>query len=125
MTTVAEIVTRAFRKVGIAAAGEALQANELQDGIDALNMMLHAWKLRSVDIEHVDYKATDAFALAPEFEEGTVYNLASRLSPDYEVPANFDADAWWRSIQNAYCDPASLTLELALTEMPSATRYYF
>lgn len=102
MTTAADIVTRALRKIGVATASQPVNANELNDGVTALNAMMHAWKLAGVDVEHVDLTATDDFPLGPEFEEGTVYVLASRLSPDYEVPQGFDADDWFRKIQAAY-----------------------
>jgi hypothetical protein len=116
MTTVADIVTRALRKLGVASASQPISASDLNDGADALNMMLHAWKLSGVDLAHVDVVSTDTFPLAAEFEEGTVYVLASRISPDYEAPQNFDADDWFRRIQAAY-------LVINDVKMPSALMY--
>lgn len=116
MTTTATIVTRALQKIGVASASQPVSANELNDGIDALNAMMHAWKLAGVDVTHVDLTATDEFSLEPQFEEGTVYVLASRLSPDYEAPQGFDADDWFRKIQAAY-------LVINDVKMPSALMY--
>lgn len=102
MTTALDIATRAYRKLGISGTGETLTAEELAEGIAALNDMMHAWKLAGVDIEHTDLASDDTFPLGPEFVEGTVYLLASRISPDFTVPANFDADDWFRKFQAAY-----------------------
>ena len=102
MTTAADIVSRALQKIGVARSSQPVARDDLNDGLAALNMMLHAWKLSGVDLLHVDLGATDTFPLAAEFEEGTVYVLASRLSPDYAVPPAFDADDWFRRIQAAY-----------------------
>jgi hypothetical protein len=102
MTTALDIATRAYRKLGISGPGDTLTAEELAEGIDALNAMIHAWKLAGVDTTHADLSADDDFPLGPEYVEGTVYLLAARLSPDYVTPASFDADDWFRKFQAAY-----------------------
>lgn len=122
MATVEDIVTAAFRKIGVVAEDEDLQSDTLSVGVDAFNRMLHAWKLRGVDVSHADQVSTDTFALADEYQEGTIYVLASRLSPDYTVPATFDADDWFRTIQAAYMTIDDATISTALTRMPS--RYW-
>lgn len=122
MATVEDIVTAAFRKIGVVSEDEDLQASTLSVGVDSYNRMLHAWKLRGVDVSHTTQVSTDTFPLAEEYEEGTIYVLASRLSPDYTVPANFDADDWFRTLQAAYMVIAESTISTALTRMPS--RYW-
>lgn len=122
MTLTLEIVKRAYRKIGVLSQGVELSAEEIADGLDALNAMIHGWKLRGVDTSHTDVSAGDAFPLAAEYEEGTVYLLASRLSPDYMIPQAFDADDWFRTFQAAYSDPTIVTMPLALTRMPSQFR---
>jgi len=123
MTLTLDIVTRAYRKLGIGAEGEALNADALADGITALNSMMHAWKLRGVSLTHADLEASDAFSLGPEFEEGTIYLLASRLSPDYETPAMFDADDWFRGIQAAYAVARVVVMPPGLLRTPTGRRY--
>ena len=122
MTLVSEIVTRAFRKLDIGAEGEALSADALADGVVALNAMMHGWKLKSVDINHSDLAAEDQFSLGPEFEEGTVYLLASRLSSDYSVPPSFDADDWFRDFQAAYRVSTKVTIPTGLRNTPTGRR---
>ncbi len=119
MTTALDIVTRAFRKVGISASDEVLQADEAANGIEALNMMLHGWRLRGVNLAHADLTTTSAFPLSPEFEEGTVYMLADRIGADYVAPRSFDADAWFRGIQAAYLTIPESSMPRALIDVPS------
>jgi hypothetical protein len=119
MATVQDIVTDALRKLAIVSRDEEAQPEDITEGVRAFNQMLHAWKLQSVDVSHVDQVASDTFALGDEYQEGVVYNLASRLSPEYVVPANFDADAWFRDIQAAYMTIDSVTFDKALVYLPS------
>jgi len=123
MTLTSTIVTRAFRKIGVGAEGESLTADQAEDGVTALNMMMHGWKLRAVDLTHTDLAATDDFSLASEFEEGVVYMLASRLSPDYSIPPDFDADDWFRGIQAAYAPARVVTIPAALLRTPTGRRW--
>lgn len=119
MTTVNSVVTRAYRKLGVSGVGDTLTADEIAEGVDALNAMLHGWKLRGVDITHADAAAVDDFPLGDEFVEGAIYLLASRLSPDYMVPQAFDADDWFRGIQAAYMTIDEVAMPSALVNMPS------
>ncbi len=121
---VSDIVTRAFRKINVESEDETMQPERMQRGVEAFNMMVHAWKLAGVDLEHTDLAATDVFPYDPEYQEGFVYLLASRLSPDYMVPANFDADDWFRKFQaaNAVIEPLTMPAELQI--MPSQFRRY-
>lgn len=122
MTTARDIVERAHRKIGVVARDEAMDADSAAEGIDALNMMLAAWKLAGVDTEHAALDLSDTFPLADEYEEGTVYMLAGRLSPDFMTPANFDADDFFRKIQAAYMTIDASTVPTSLTRTPS--RYW-
>ncbi|WP_306127934.1 hypothetical protein [Roseovarius sp. MMSF_3350] len=122
MATVLDIVTRAYRKINVTAQDEDLNADDISVGVDAFNMMLHAWKLAGVDTEHTDVTSSDTFPLADEYQEGTVYLLASRLSPDYVRPQAFDADDWFRKMQAAYMEISASSVPTSLTRTPS--RYW-
>lgn len=119
MTATSEIVTRALRKARVVAKDETATADDMADGVDALNMMLHQWKLRGVDLTHTNLAAADTFSLNAEYEEGTVYLLAERLSKDYNRPVGFDADDFFRAIQAAYMTISVATIPNPLTKMPS------
>lgn len=119
MATCLDIIERAHRKIGVLSRDETLQAHDVAEGLGALNMMLFAWKLDAVDTSHSAKATADTFPLASEYEEGAVYVLASRLSPDFQAPAAFDADDWFRSIQAAYSSLTEVTLPSAITSLPS------
>lgn len=118
MAKIRDIATRALRKIGVVAEDEAANADQIANAVDAYNMMVHAWKLRDVDLSHVDQGASDTFALGNEYQEGAVYLLASNLSGDYVIPPSFDADRWFRSIQNANITIEDAALDRALYLTP-------
>lgn len=115
MTTASDIVTRALRKIGVKSSDEDASSEVMTEGLEALNAMMHGWKLQGVDLSHTDLALTDTFSLDPEYEEGTVYLLASRLSPDYTRPQAFDADAWFRGFQAAYASIDEVSMPSLLT----------
>lgn len=119
MTTAREIVTRALVKIGVADMGDSYESEQASHALGALNAMMHAWKLRGVDITHTDLALGDTFPLASEYEEGAAYMLASRISPDYQAPASFDADDWFRGFQAAYRQANAATMPPGLLNMPS------
>jgi hypothetical protein len=101
MATVNDIVTRAYRKIGVVAIDEAMTADQAEIGQDALNMMMNALVLDGIDVAWSDAVLADQFAMEPAFHEGLVYMLASRLAPDFSVPA-FNESAFKRRIAAAY-----------------------
>lgn len=119
MATYQDIVERGLRKVHVIALDETAISAELSAALDELNGMLHEWKLRGVNLEHTDGALGDAFPLGDEYVSGTVYMLASRLAPDYQVPVTFDADDFFRAIQAAYLTIDAVSFDKALTEPPS------
>lgn len=120
MATMLDIVTRAYRKIRVTGQDDPLDAGAASAGIDALNDMLHEWKTRGVDLAYSDLALTDTFPLDPQFREGTVYMLASRLSPEYARPREFDADDFFRTIQAAYMVIEEMTIPTGLRYLSSS-----
>lgn len=120
MATMLDIVERAYRKIRVTGDGDPLEAVSAAEGITALNDMLHEWKTRGVDLAYADLKLTDVFPLEPQFREGTVYMLASRLAPEYARPREFDADDFFRNIQSAYMVIEPVTMPNGLVRTPSS-----
>ena len=118
MATARDIVERAYRKIALKAEDEAITGDMLEHGIETLNSMIFGWELFGVDTEHTALAATDTLPLAARFEEGTVYQLASRLSPDFLVPAP-DADMFFRALQAAYMVIEESTINSAIIRVPS------
>lgn len=102
MSTARDIVEAAYRKLGVVATDEPMTAEQAQDGIDALNRMMHGWLLDGIDIGHVDLQLADTFSMLPQYEEGAIYLLAERLSPDYAAPANFSPSEFKHRLSAAY-----------------------
>lgn len=120
MATVEDIVTRAFRKVGISGVGDDLEAAEVTEGVDALVDMLNAWSLSGVELGEVTLTADQAFPLGSQYVEGTVYMLASRLSPNFEIPQMFDADDFFRRIQADHIHIRDVEVPSALASIGKA-----
>jgi len=124
MATVREIISRSMRKIGLIGPREEAEAEEMAEALDAFNAMFHGWKLRGVDLTHTDVTLNDTFPLGQEYEEGTVFLLAARISPDYEIPARFDADDWFRTFQAAYFATNEATIAPGLLNMPSQRTWF-
>lgn len=59
MTTVREIIQRSYRRLMLQASGEPMSATEASDGLAALNDMIYAWPLDSVETLHQGFVLTD------------------------------------------------------------------
>lgn len=125
MATVADIIARAYRKIGVTPLGETITAAEADEGLSAFNEMLSAWKLAGVNLTYSDLGMADTFPLANEYREGTIYMLAGRLAPEFMVPQGFDADDFFRRIQAAYATAPAVTIDGALTYLGSTLRSRF
>ena len=112
---VRNIVYGALRKIGVVAVDSDATADEAAAALESFNDMMHAWKLDSIDVLHTDLALNDTFPLAPEFQEGTKFLLASRISHDFMAPATFDPDEFLRKIQAAYCVIEPMVLDPILT----------
>lgn len=119
MTTVNEFIADTLRKLTVQGIPDNGDPEQTAHALRALNRMLHGWKLRGVDVAHVDVTLSDTFPLDEEYEEGAMYILASRISPDYSRPLGFDADDWFRGIQAAYMQSSKATIAPGLLDMPS------
>jgi P22 tail accessory factor len=102
MTTARDIIERAFRKPGVVASDEPMTADQAENGVNAMNDMMHGWLLDGIDVGHVDLELADVFPLEPQYVEGTVYLLAERLSPDYSAPANFSPREFKQRLSAAF-----------------------
>ena len=122
MPTMQDIVRRAYRKIGVVAEDEPMTADQGASGMEALNMMIHQWKLRGIAITYSDLTLADTFPLLPQFEEGTVYLLADRLAPDNGKQVGFDADDFFRAIQASYLVIEAAAMPRALMRTSSQIR---
>lgn len=122
MATVLDIITRAMRKIGVVAHDEEMTADQAQNGLDAMNMMMHSWSITMPTWTHTDLVLADTFTLPPMFHEGAVYQLASRISPEYGMPG-FDPDQWFRQFQAYYFVAPEMAISPMLLNTASQRRW--
>lgn len=123
VTSTLDIIQAAMRRANLLQKGETAPAEDAEEALLTLNMMMHGWKSRGADIGHSNLALNDAFSMGAEFHEGAVYLLASRLATEVGVAQptadGFDVAEWWDAIQAAYTTISDVTLDRALTEPPS------
>lgn len=120
MATVLDIINGAFRKLAIKADDEALTADQLAEGLFALNNMMHSWPLYGIEYTHADVGADDTFPMTAKFNEIVIYLLARKISPDYSV-AGIDDDQYMRALRAAYLPDLTATMPSILLNTPSQT----
>lgn len=119
MASVLQIITRAFRKLGVSGDGEALTAEMAAEGLDALNDMMEGWALQGINRTHTTLALAEEMPIDPKFNEGVTYLLASRLGPNYEVPPSFRPEPFMAQIRAAFLVIDEVDLPTALTRLPS------
>ena len=119
MSTINDIVTNAFRLIRVVADDEPMSPDQADNGLKALNAMVHGWALKGVDVGHSDWELSDSFTLAPEFEEATTHLLGARLAPQYRGSVEFNPNEFWSDIAGAHQDIPETILPTALTNLPS------
>jgi len=85
MTTATDLVTAALGKILVRAADVPLEADELADGIAALNRMMASWDITALAYTVVA-SGSDDLTVPAYAEESMVFGLAKRLAPDYGAP---------------------------------------
>ena len=112
MSTVRDIITAAFAKIGVFDA----TATEVGRAVEAFNFMVSAWRMQGIDIWHAgeaigdglpvpeinyaDFEASAPFPMPDAFREAASYCLAEKLAPEYGK--GVDATAYLRQIQAGY-----------------------
>ncbi len=116
MSSSAQIVARALKRLNLVAPGEDPAAADAADGLAALNAMLAGWQADGIDV-------SPDVPLPSKYEEGVVALLAVRLAPDYgREPAaqvQLDAIRGRKRLQAGYISPPLAKFDLALIASPS------
>ena len=88
MATANDLIAKAFTKAGIRAAETALEADEVQDGLDELNNMLAEWQglyqLGGSPVADV----SDEVRIPRYADSAVIYSLAVRLAPEFSRPVS-------------------------------------
>lgn len=91
MAEVNEVVGRALRLLRVIDPTESPEAEQTQGAIVALNAMLRRWEANGMALGWSDVaEPSDVLPLPEEAIEAVVYNLATRLRPEYGVTLEAD-----------------------------------
>jgi hypothetical protein len=116
MSSSADIVTRALKRLKLLEPGETPAAEDAADGLAALNAMIAGWDADGLNV-------SPDVPLGARHEEGVVALLAVRLAEDYgKTPGSVlirDADMGYQRLQNEYFRVPTANMDSALTNMPS------
>lgn len=112
MSSSAQIVQRALKRLRLLQPGETPSAEDAADGLAALNAMIAGWQADGLEV-------TGDVPLAARFEEGVVALLAVRLAPDYGMDAPgqvlADAQTGLQRLQAAFFTVPTSQFDYALT----------
>lgn len=122
MTTVLDIISRAFRKIGVKAEDEDLTADQIAHGVDTFNDMMQGWVLKGAAAVPADVVSTDPFPFADQYREACVMVLASRLSPDYGTASPVDGERYERMLIGSLMAVPEAAMPKALYSTPSQRR---
>lgn len=116
MSSSAQIVTRALKRLSLVEPGESPSAADAEDGLAALNAMLAGWAADGINV-------SPDVPLPAKHEEGVIALLAVRLASDYgREPSAIvyaDAERGRTRLQSDYISAPLATFDCALTGMPS------
>lgn len=116
MSSSAQIVTRALKRLNIIQPAESPSAEEAADGLAALNAMIAGWQADGINV------SADV-PLPSMHEEGVVALLAVRLASDYGKEPSalllLDASTGMRRLEGAYISAPLAAFDTALTSSPS------
>ncbi len=119
MTTYRVIIEDAMREIGVLHKGESADADEIQDGLRALNRMLNSWRLSGIDLEYLsETSVSDDLPYGEEDEGPIVYNLAVTLAAQFGVKVSpelaMHSSNGYRQIQNKYLRIRELDVDPAI-----------
>jgi hypothetical protein len=86
MTTTTDIITSTMRLIGVLARGQTIMAEDLSEGLDALNQMLATWPEQGVNLTVIELSEGEELPYPANHMAPIRYSLAVELSAEYEKP---------------------------------------
>lgn len=106
MTTAFDLVKGALRLCAVLAAGEEPEAEDMADGIEALNQMASGLKDDGIDLAWTDVASNTVLTIDKAHIKALKYLLAVDLAAEYgtpvPAPVAVQADGGYRALQMAY-----------------------
>ena len=125
MATAQDIVTGAYRRLGLAALGESLDATMAAEGLTVLNNYIHSIKSNGGTITYSDLALSGTIPLADELHEHLKAVLAARIAPYFgkaDAQLARDAAIGHAIIMSDYFTVSSAASDAALLNLPSQQR---
>ena len=123
MATANDVIKGAMRLLDKVAAGETPTAAEAQDGLQALNQMMHAFALDGIDLGHADLALAGAVNLPASHTKALKYLLAVDLASEYDMdpPAvvAVQAQDGMRLLEAHYAEVPTMDQDRGLSRLPS------
>lgn len=128
MTTAAEIVVGALRAIAVIDVGEAASAEDMADGLTALNDMIASWAMKGIHTGAPILAVNDPFPFEDGHVAGVKAMLAEYIADDYgkALPPNVAKRAirGWQAIYADYTAIEPLRIDCGLTVLPSQRRWF-
>ncbi len=83
--TAEQVINRAFRRINVLAAQEAVNANEMTDALETLNDMMFNFTAKGIQYVHVQLAQGDTVNVPDEQVRNVVNLLCDDLADDYGV----------------------------------------
>jgi len=116
MSTSAQVVRMALRRLNVVARGEEVAPEDAADGLEILNNMIAAWATNGVRVQ------TDV-PLPPRHKKGIIAMLAVEMAPTFnKTPSDLllaEASEGWSALQAEYFKVPRLRHDAALTSFAS------
>lgn len=116
MSTAAQVVRSALRRLNVVARGEEVSPEDAADGLEILNNMISAWETEGVRVR------TDV-PLPSRHKQGIIAMLAVRLAPTFNKPVSAElaseANEGWTGLLAEYFHVPRSRFDGALLSMPS------
>ena len=140
MTAVRSIITRAVRLLGAVAQGTPLPAGDAADGLTALNSMLEAWNINSLNVYTKNFNVytlivgkqtytigpTGDIQVAPQLRPTTIDRALLRVLstvPNIELPIKMVEDEEWSEIAVKTLSSTYPTRMYSTGDFPNMTLY--
>jgi ribosomal protein L39E len=119
--TAKAFIKRAMRRLKYIKAGEEPSSRELNEALETLNQMLHAWELVGLIQGHTDLALTDVLTIPDSHLKGVTLLLAVDLSDTFDIALPemvfLQAERQRRAMQSAYNDPPIVGVDEGLLHM--------
>ena len=87
MATASSFITRALQKIGVRTSETPVEAEEMQDGLDALNDMLISWEMSGIVLGFSPVADAEDEVRVPRYAHAAIKaELAVLMGPEYSKP---------------------------------------